>query len=360
MRLKYRFLHKVEKICKAYSDRDMRDKVVNGHHDIMQISEDMADFRKYGFSNAESMNYDLKHNDYHDYISTWESYLPRIKNSLKKYFPISDDKYLFYLVFSHYIKTAECYALIREGKITWLREEEGGLYDAIVSHKGMVIKDRSGNDGFDVYVFRVDDGQVYYKGEAVTEQRLSEIVSSCKNALVQERLYQGQFENALFDKSINTLRIITIRKKNSVEHEVIAAVQRIGTERSYPVDNFSQGGGSCLIDIETGELGPMATLFSRDENGNQQYYDYHPDSGAQLKGIVIPNWQKIKSQLVELTVKLPFFEYVAWDVVLQDEGIAVVETNMKSSMNPFQIHKPLRNSIIGERYSEKGWLVDMD
>ena len=57
-----------------------------------------------------------------------------------------------------------------------------------------------------------------------------------------------------------------------------------------------------------------------------------------------------------ISLKVPFFEYVAWDFVVKDNGYALIETNMKSSLNVFQIHRGMRDEKIGEKYLERGFL----
>lgn len=340
----------------------MRNVIVNKHHDVSVFDKkDVKDFRKKGFSLAESALYNLTLDNYKDYITTWESYQPRLINN--PYFPISDDKYLFYLVYSHFIKTPMVYALISDGEIYWLSEENNGarLLDFFLSHGGGVIKDRGGCDGFGVFVFTVSSsGQLMYNGSAVSLDQIEKIVLGCKKGIVQERVLQGTFENEIYDKSVNTIRIVTMKRKGKEEHEIVAALQRIGNDKSKPVDNFNQGGGSCLINVENGEIGPMKSMLYKDAEGNFLELDSHPDSGTLIKGKKIPNWQEIKYHIIDLTRKLPFFECIAWDVVLQDDGIAVIETNMKSSLNVFQIHQPMRNTLLGEKYREHGWLVDMN
>ena len=72
-----------------YKLAKLRDHIVNSNHSALEIdTNSTADMRKYGFNLTESQVFDLKHNDYNDYISTWEAYLPRIKGD-SKYFQIS-------------------------------------------------------------------------------------------------------------------------------------------------------------------------------------------------------------------------------------------------------------------------------
>ncbi|MBQ7578742.1 MAG: hypothetical protein IJT21_10820 [Synergistaceae bacterium] len=347
----------LRKIYSKYKLSKFRNFIVNSHHNISKIDiNNIADMRKHGFTFTESQTFDLINNDYREYISSWEAYQPRLKDG--RYFPISDDKYLFSLVFGNYVRVPENYALINDGRVIPIKSEKinaNNLYDYLVKLPkggGGTIKDRGGCDGYNVYVFSSDGENLFYKGEICTREKFAEIINKFKSGIVQEKITQGKFESAIFDKSINTVRIISIRKtKGSGEHEIFAAVQRIGTNISAPVDNFSQGGGSAIINLETGELGSMKSITL-----GQNCYDYHPDTGAKIKGLIIPGWADLKRKIIDLTAKLPFFDFIAWDIVIQDDGFAVIEINMKSTLNLFQIHGGLRNSKLGQKYAEMGYL----
>ena len=340
--------------------KKLRNKIVNLHHDVSEYDvSKLADLRKQGFSFSESAILDLKKNDWHDYISTWEGYQPRLIEN--KYFMISDDKYLFSLVFGNYVKVAKNLCLINKGQLVPCSPEIVNideLLDWALKHGGCVIKDRSGCDGFNVFVIRLVDGKLMYHDEIVDRKKMEDIIKQLSNGLVQERLEQGQYASKIFPDSVNTLRIISMKKADESRHEIAAAVQRIGTKQSAPVDNFNQGGLSAIVDIETGKVGKATGITMVDENGQRLFCSNHPDTGSQIEGLTVPDWQSIKQAIGNVSERLPFFDYVAWDIAMQDNGFAVIETNMKSTLNLLQIHGGLRNSHLGDMYRERGFLVD--
>ena len=343
----------------GYQRKRLRNSIVNAHHDALSIDEKMpsCDYRKQGFSLTESAIFELNKNDYHGYINTWEAYQPRLNEH--EYFCISDDKYLFSLVFGQYVEVPQSFALINNGILVSLLDNpftEDTLYDFLVRKGGGVIKDRMGCDGFDIFVFKVNEEKLEYKNKLIEKTEFKKIVKKYKNGLVQSIITQGQYASKLFPYSVNTVRIISMRKKGAVRHDVVAALQRIGTLKSAPVDNFNQGGCSALIDLETGTLGKMSSIFSVDENGEHIFYDIHPDTGGKIEGVCVPKWEELVDVIGSVTEKIPFFDYIAWDIVIKDDGFAVIETNMKSSLNVFQIHKGMRNSRLGEYYRERGYL----
>lgn len=326
------------------------------HMSKIDINGTTADRRRQGFSSWDSFCYELKYNDYRNYISTWEAWQP--ERSKSAYFKISADKYLFACVFGPYIKVPLTYALIEKGKLVEINCQCAELYDYILKRGGAAIKDRFGYNGYNVIVLRAKDDGLYHRDKRLTEEDLSNIIKSYSSGIIQERICQGQFENSIFNEAVNTIRIISARRNDSLEHEVIGAVHRFATKTSAPIDNFHQGGVSALIDIETGQMGKLAAMFDTDEKGRHIFRSCHPDTGALIEGIVIPNWKQLKNRVVELTRILPFFEFIAWDFVLQNDGFALIEINKKSALGVFQIHGGSRHTLIGEKYREHGYLVE--
>lgn len=348
-----------KKVYNYQKIRQKRKSMINLKEEENKINyKKTADLRKKGFSPLESYCYDLKLNDYREYISTWEAYQPRIMYN--PYFKISDDKYLFSLVFGKYIKVPKTLALIENGKIIDVNSEKmniDSLYK-ILKTKEIIIKDRYGKNGENVYLIKNINNIIYCKNKILTKEGIYEIIRKFSHGIIQEKIEQGDFENEIFDKSINTIRIISIPKKDSNEHEIIGAVQRIAKNEITPVDNFHRGGISALIDINTGIIGKAASLYDVDNDGNHIFYEKHPDTGGKIEGKIIPNWEKLKKFVSEITIKLPFWKFIAWDFVVQNQGFALLEINMKSELNVFQVHGGIRNSLIGKKYRENGWLVE--
>lgn len=350
----------VKRVLRAARYAPLKRTVINAHHDVSTFDRSKVfDARKYGFNLTESRCYCLTEDNWQDYITTWESYQPRLGNA--KYSLISDDKLLFSQVLGNVVEVPHNYAMVVEGIVEPCGEDEISnetLYTFLVERNGGVLKPRCGYDGYGIHVYTTDGESLLEHGKKVTKAEFDSFVSQLPESLVQNRMQQGAFENRIFDRAVNTVRIISIKKKHSHEHEIVAAVHRFGTSRSAPVDNFAQGGGSALIDLETGRLSAMTCVDSISETGERQFFDVHPDTGAQIRGEVVPHWDRIKDAVITATRKCPYFNYIAWDVVVTDEGIAVIEMNMKSTLNVFQVHGGMRNALLGQKYREYGYITD--
>ena len=85
------------------------------------------------------------------------------------------------------------------------------------------------------------------------------------------------------------------------------AVYRIGTKQSSPADNWTQGGISALIDIETGRI-RKGVIYPR--NGKKVFLEKHPETGARIEGQLIPNWNKIKEKILNASNKHKYIKYI--------------------------------------------------
>lgn len=306
-----------------------------------------AYWRMKGYIPKEVLNYNLKRKNYKNYLSTRESMYPCYANGFKE---ISNNKLIFGEIFGKYINVAENYAIISRGKIFPLNNNNisnENFYEWL-TNKSVIVKICDGREGENIFLVDGKENGVFVNGVIYDKKKFDDFILGLDEFLIQSKVKQGEFENNLFEKTVNTIRICTVRGEGEVGHKIVAAVQRIGSDKSFPADNFSQGAYCAEIDIETGVLGRVTSLYSIDEKGNHIYYTTHPDTGRQITGLKIPHWERVKERLVEITRALPLWEFVAWDVVVGDDDISLIEMNMKSSLTVFQVFGPMRDTLLGQ------------
>ena len=135
-----------------------------------------------------------------------------------------------------------------------------------------------------------------------------------KNFQIQERLKQHEKMSQLNESSVNTIRIVTYR--SDMEILVIYSVVRIGRKGSV-IDNQCAGGISTVIG-EDGKLGGTAFGgFIEDGIGKT-------DSGTILNGFEIPSYHKAIETVKQLHYQLPFFNFIGWDVAIDEDGDPVI------------------------------------
>ena len=83
-------------------------------------------------------------------------------------------------------------------------------------------------------------------------------------------------------------------------------------------------------------------------------YDFHPDSGKQIKGIKIPYWEGIKKQILEVCKKVPYMDFIAWDLLITDKEVCVIEANTSSGVNILQLWGGQKKGELGEFFRNYG------
>lgn len=189
-----------------------------------------------------------------------------------------------------------------------------------------VIKATESSHGEGVYVVKsviTENENIYLNLINGKKVSLNEILSH-KDELIVESLIQQteQFKN-LNKTSVNTVRFMTTLYPNG-EAKVIATFIKIGREGAY-VDNAGAGGNiDANIDVETGEINKVIKFSGF---RNTQKIDCHPDTGLRLEGVIIDNWEEIKSKVISYQKAFPFVKAAGWDIAITDDGPVVIEVN---------------------------------
>lgn len=203
----------------------------------------------------------------------------------------------------------------------------------------LVLKPVYGYGGDEVHICEWRDGGPIVDGTPQSVERFEAFVEGLDDYLICERIEQAAYAERIFPGATNTIRALTMWDEAADEPFVAAAAHRFGTATSAPVDNWSRGGVAAPIDLETGELGPGAWEVSatRLERG-----DVHPDTGARIRETRVPNWSDVSDTVLELAASLPQLPYLAWDLVVTDDGgTYVIEVNSDPGLNTIQVHRPI-------------------
>lgn len=303
---------------------------------------------KHGFSYCDYYVYQLNDNNYQDYLSTNDSFIPRTINN-SQFMAISDNKIIFPFVFSCWFNVLTNYASIKNNRIILTSNCFNSIEELLMSSKNkpLIIKPSYGFDGMSIGVIEYSDNVYTLFNEKYTLNELIAFIKTLDGFVIQNKIQNHQYAKDIYPESLNTIRVVSACSKNETKHRIICAVHRFGSKRSGYCDNFSKGGLSAYIDIETGSMSKV-TAYDFIEDGKRLYYDKHPDTSKQVEGVTIPYWNEIKERIIKFTTDFPFYRFIAWDIAVADSGeIYVVETNMKTSLGLLQVHKPMRNEELG-------------
>jgi len=139
--------------------------------------------------------------------------------------------------------------------------------------------------------------------------------------LVQPLIIQHPLLTRINPSSVNTIRIDTLVIDDNIVHN--GAYFRIGTGTSH-VDNNSQGGLWCAIDLETGKLAPTAMTMTK---FGRHSFRTHPVTGCKFEGITLPYWEETKQVVCSGARVLLPMRSLGWDVAITEHGPVLVETN---------------------------------
>ncbi len=162
--------------------------------------------------------------------------------------------------------------------------------------------------------------------------------------ILEGKLRQCEEIYSFANASVNTFRMITLVDAKGQVH-LAAAVLRMGSGQN-PLDNFCMGGMSAVIDVDTG------IICSTAKDGNGKEYLCHPNTGKQIIGYRIPDWQGYKDFAVSLGKKYPQMRYVGWDIIKDIYGnYCVIEGNKDAGVELIECHflwglKPYYEAIL--------------
>lgn len=320
-----------------------------------------------GFMVDQYALYDLKDKKNRKlYLSEYDWYKSRYIND--PFDRMLDNKIICTEVLHHYINVPEIYFLKNKGKMVLFPASDSVSFDEqnkwataqdavdlLDVHAPLFIKPLAEGKGNGVR--RIEKLESAAEGpqeymiddEVVDKVALLEYLDSHDNYFICQGVSQSDYLNSLYDKTTNTIRFITLRDPKTGKFKVFFAVQRIGTKDTIPVDNGSRGGLVAKIDLETGELSEAQSLHSLTR------HKIHPDSKNPIEGVVVPNWDAIKNQMLELASRFPYLNFIAWDLLIdENDEVCVIEANKSSGVNVIQLWGPQKQGELGDFYRFHG------
>jgi hypothetical protein len=332
-----RLLRRLRKLWRVYSmiRAENRPKV------SIPILDTLRAWR-YGFSRWSYFIYELNKHDPRMFINDCAD-LANINGANE---PAGDQK----VIFSKYVESlgAPCpciHAVIVKGHIYILdvMAQTGidWLLDLIEkSPGGIVFKPMIGSEGIGVAFLKRNAQGYELNGRIATHHDVKAVVMQLDNYLITDFVMQHEYAAKLYPQTTNTLRLLTLWDYDTDRPFLAAAVQRIGTSRSYPVDNFIMGAGglSALVDPDTGELG---CGVYRSDAGPVRRYERHPENGNPIDGVYVPRWQETLADILRFSSRMPYLPLIGWDVVMTPNGYQIIEINPSSGFYVIQVHKPL-------------------
>lgn len=149
--------------------------------------------------------------------------------------------------------------------------------------------------------------------------------------LIEQKIEQHEKMNELCPKSVNSVRIVTLRDKNGEVHYLYSLL-RFGNG-TKDVDNITSGGMYILLD----KNGKSASKAFCDKTG--LFYDKHPLTGVDVTSFEVP----MHNEAVELCKKgadvVPEVGYIGWDAAITNDKPVLIEGNVLPGYDMFQNYR---------------------
>ena len=298
-----------------------------------------------GFCSHEFTLYDLKKYNRKDYF-TDRIRGTRVLTMEKDYFLtiLTRDKLIFSELIKSHVNVSDTVATIKKGKVhEWNgsgihNTDELLDYFKKINDKNMIVKPNNLRMGMGIFVLRYEKNIGFlHNEEPISEEKLREKFSKLSYYLVSHYVCNGAYSAAVFGKTCNTVRIMTLIDPDTDRAFVARAVHRFGCEKSYPVDNAYKGGLFVSLDEKNGK----AQRAVRIENGRYVDITSHPDSGADFVDFCVPNWDKVVENITRLANAVKYKYQVCWDVAVHDDGsITIIEGNFPGDCYVLQAYEP--------------------
>ena len=229
----------------------------------------------------------------------------------------------------HYLDGARSPSSARE----WLAREQA-------AGRRLVLKPVDSGQGQGIVFLDAAPAGFSLNGIRASLDDVEALVVPLRRYLITEFAEQAAYAAAIYPHTTNTVRVLTLWDLEAGRPFMAAAAHRFGTARSAPVDNWHGGWGglSARIDIDSGVLGPGATLS---DAGRLCWHDRHPESGSPIAGVRVTGWTDVVATILGAAARLPEAPAIGWDLVVTDEGVCFLEGNSPPGPFVWQVHGPL-------------------
>ena len=196
------------------------------------------------------------------------------------------------------------------------------------AHDDFIVKPKCGIHGVGVELLKNDqDPKAIYDRLLKNEQKL-----------IEERVKQDRELANIYPYSVNTLRLVTIRKNSDVT--VVFACLRVGNDYAN-VDNLNHGGMAIIIDLQKGELIAPGT-----DRKDQVFYE-HPITKVKIDGYKIPYLKEALELVKKAALRFDDLGYIGWDVAISETGPLIIEANEYPGHDIYQLPAHMAKDHIG-------------
>lgn len=201
----------------------------------------------------------------------------------------------------------------------------------------LAAKPSSGSGGLGFIKLEWIRDQPHLNGNPSTTDELNRTIACLDDYIFTEYLTSHIEIQRIYDRTPNTLRLVVINPEGDTP-VIIGGFMRFGLKASGSVDNAGAGAIFCGIDLVSGRLHGARRIIG----GNiESISGKHPDTGKTIDGFKLPNWEAIKSGLVDIGLSVPQLIYMGYDIVITQDGFKFIEINSLPDIQYMQPFAPI-------------------
>jgi len=209
---------------------------------------------------------------------------------------------------------------------------------AFLEHKAVFpifMKPIAGNGGAgSVWVDSYADGKLHLRnGEAIpVDQYFARWL--CREGILLQAVARPHPEIARrFGPRLATARIVVLMSENGpIVHR---AVLRIPVGNNM-IDNFRHGATGNLLGAIAVDSGVIFNTIGK-QGAQLAPVLAHPDTGEQITGTVLPDWELAKTMCMRAAPLFPGIMYQSWDIAFTEEGPQTIEVNSGGDVDVLQL-----------------------
>lgn len=161
-------------------------------------------------------------------------------------------------------------------------------------------------------------------GQRITVERYLDDIEAASDSgyLFQELLHPHDAVRAICGDRLATVRVVVLIEDGVPE--IFRTVWKIPTGANM-ADNFWRPGN--LLAAIDGDSGRIRRVV-QGVGPAQVELDAHPNSGAPIRGVVLPDWDRVKELSLAAAATLPRLRLQGWDLALCAGGPVLLEVNV--------------------------------
>ncbi|MBX2856329.1 MAG: hypothetical protein KTR21_15160 [Rhodobacteraceae bacterium] len=149
--------------------------------------------------------------------------------------------------------------------------------------------------------------------------------------MFEDRLAPHPELAAISGHSLGTIRFVTIVENGRAAP--LYALWKAPALNAVADTTWRPGNMLALIDSENGAV----QRVQRGSGPDREVLDSHPETGARIHGLRLPDWEAARALALKAAELTPFTRLIGWDLALTDQGPVLVEANGDPNHTLYQL-----------------------